>query len=152
MKGAISRPNHALTPGDVVTTDASAVCAMQVHGARKHISFPMQAAVLDEYGYTTPAQRHKYILNYLVPWGLGGACDEANIWPAAVRGTGFYQKIQAGHELRALACRGELSLRQAQTLRRATGTPRGCATWSLPAWPDGCPASAAGRRADTVSL
>jgi hypothetical protein len=31
----------------------------------------------------------------------GGAAVQANIWPAALRGTGFYQKLQTDHILRA---------------------------------------------------
>jgi hypothetical protein len=114
IKGGISRPDSKLTPGDVTTTDATTVCALPPHGVRNPISFSMQTAVFGEYGYTTPAQQHKYILDYLVPWDLGGALDEANIWPAAVRGTGFYEKIQTDSVLRELVCRRALSLRQAQ--------------------------------------
>jgi hypothetical protein len=114
IKGGVSRPNRKLTPGAVVTTDANVVCALPAHGARQPISFAMQTAVFDTYRYTTPAQQHKYILNYLVPWDLGGALDAANIWPAAVRGTGFYEKIQTDHVLRELVCRRALPLAQAQ--------------------------------------
>lgn len=114
IKGTISRPNRKLTPGDVTTTDATTVCALPTHGVRNPISFPMQTAVFGAYGYTTPAQQHKYILDYLVPWDLGGALVEANIWPAAVRGTGFYEKIQTDHVLRELVCRRALPLVQAQ--------------------------------------
>ena len=114
IKGGISRPDRNLSPGDVTTTDANTVCALPTHGVRNPIPFATQTAVFDEYGYTTPAQQHKYILDYLVPWDLGGALDEANIWPAAVRGTGFYEKIQTDHVLRELVCRRALSLQQAQ--------------------------------------
>jgi hypothetical protein len=116
IKAPISRPNHTLTPGDVVTTDTSAVCAMQVHGVHESTPSSIKAAVYKEYGYTDPLGQHKHILNFLVPWDLGGALDEANIWPAAVDGTGFHQKFQTDRELRALVCGGELSLRQAQHL------------------------------------
>jgi hypothetical protein len=116
INGPISRPNHAITPGDVVTTDTTAVCAMQVHGVRESIPSSIKAAVYAEYGYADPWGQHKYILNFLVPWDLGGALDEANIWPAAVYGTGFHQKFETDRELRALVCGGELSLRQAQDL------------------------------------
>lgn len=114
IKGGVSRPKAALTPGDVTTTDATAACALPTHGIRQPISYPMQLAVFGAYGYTTPAKQHKYILDYLVPWDLGGALDQANIWPAAVRGTGFYQKVQTDHILRNLVCRRTLSLPQAQ--------------------------------------
>jgi hypothetical protein len=114
IKGGISRPNRKLTPGDVTTTNANTVCVLPTHGVSNPMPYTTQVAVFDEYGYTTPAQQHKYILDYLVPRDLGGALDQANIWPAAVRGTGFYEKIQTDHILYEMVCRRTLSLTQAQ--------------------------------------
>lgn len=114
IKGGVSLPKAALTPGDVTTTDANVVCALPTHGVRNPMSYAVQTAVYAEYGYTAPAKQHKYILDYLVPVDLGGATDSANIWPAAVCGTGFYQKVQTDHILRDLVCRRTLSLTQAQ--------------------------------------
>jgi hypothetical protein len=42
------------------------------------------------------------------------ARGEANVWPAALRGTGFYEKVQTDHVLRDLICRRAISLMQAQ--------------------------------------
>jgi hypothetical protein len=114
IKGGISRPKRALTPGDVTTTDPNTVCTLLRHGVSNPIPPTMQTAVYDEYGYTTPGQQHKYILTYLVPVDLGGATDEANIWPAAVQGTGFYQKIETDGILRQMVCRDQISLTEAQ--------------------------------------
>lgn len=115
IKGGVSRPNPKLTPGSVVTTDTNAVCAMSAHGsANGSIPFSMQAAVLQEYGYTTLSQQHKYMLDYLVPIDLGGGTDEANVWPVAIKGAGFYQKVQTGHILHELVCRRSLPLTEAQ--------------------------------------
>jgi hypothetical protein len=49
-----------------------------------------------------------------VPYDLGGATTQANIWPAAIRGTGFYQKTQTDYILRQLVCRRSISLVTAQ--------------------------------------
>ena len=114
IKGGISRPKAALTPGSVVSTDTNTVCSLRIHGTRQPISFTMSTAVLDAYGYTTPSQQHKYILNYLVPIDLGGSTGASNVWPAAVKGTGFYQKIETNHVIRQLVCRRALSLTVAQ--------------------------------------
>ncbi len=116
IKGGISLPDPKLTPGAVVTADTKAVCSMRTHGVSRPIPSSIQTAVDDEYGYTTPVQQHRYILNYLVPWYLGGALDLANVWPAAIRGTGFYEKIQTDVVLRELVCQGELPLTEAQHL------------------------------------
>jgi len=114
IKGPVSMPRPALTPGAVTTTDANVVCNLSPRAKAPSMPFALQTAVFDEYGYTTPSAQHKYILDYLVPYDLGGAAVQANIWPAAIRGTGFYQKIQTDHILREMVCRRTITLAQAQ--------------------------------------
>jgi hypothetical protein len=36
------------------------------------------------------------------------------MWPAAFKGTGFFEKIQLDHVMRDMVCRREISLRAAQ--------------------------------------
>jgi hypothetical protein len=116
IKGGISRPNHSLTPGDVTTTDANAVCALSKHALHTSIPLATQTLVYNAYGYSNLVQQHKYIITYLVPQELGGAPDTANMWPAAIRGTGYYQEIATNSALRTLVCRREISLTDAQHL------------------------------------
>lgn len=112
--GGVSLPKSALTPGAVTTSDANVACNLPEHGPNRGIPAAEQTAVYDEYGYTAASQQRKFVLDYLVPLDLGGANDEANIWPAALRGTGFYEKVQTDHILRDLVCRRLISLAQAQ--------------------------------------
>jgi hypothetical protein len=113
ISGGVSRPKQALTPGAVVTTSTTEVCNLP---SRINISIPYstQTAVFDAYGYTSPAVQKKYNLDFLVPLSLGGSTAPANIWPAAIRGTGFFQKVQLDHILKDLVCRRFLTLAQAQ--------------------------------------
>lgn len=117
--GRVSRPSSALTPGAVTTTDANVVCNMPPHARVPSIPIATQTAVFTAHGCTTPASQHKYTLDYLVPYTLGGAPMQANIWPAAVRGTGFFQKNQTDHILRQLVCRRTISLALAQDSLKA---------------------------------
>jgi hypothetical protein len=114
VQGRVSLPSSTLTPGAVTTTDANTVCNMPAHAQAPGMPPPVQTAVLTAYGYTTAAAQHKYVLDYLVPYDLGGATTQANIWPAAIRGTGFYQKTQTDYILRQLVCRRSISLVTAQ--------------------------------------
>jgi hypothetical protein len=114
IRGRVSRPKRTLTPGAVTTSDANVICNMSPHTRAQAMPFAVQTAVYAAYGYTTPAAQHKYILDYLVPYDLGGVAVQANIWPAAVRGTGFYEKMQTDHILRQLVCRRSLTPAQAQ--------------------------------------
>jgi hypothetical protein len=112
--GGVSLPNSALTPGDVTTTDANVTCALPTHGVEQAIPLAERTAIYGEYHLSARSKQRKYVLDYLVPPDLGGTPVEANIWPAALRGTGFYEKVQTDHVIRNLVCRRAISLVQAQ--------------------------------------
>ena len=114
VQGRVSLPSSTLIPGAVTTTHANTMCTMSAHARAPGMPSPVQTAVLTAYGYTTAAAQHKYVLDYLVPYDLGGAATQANIWPAAIRGAGFYQKTQTDYILRQLVCRRSISLVTAQ--------------------------------------
>jgi hypothetical protein len=114
IHGGISLPNPRLTLGAVTTTSADDVCDVQSHTAAPALSAAVQTAVYSEYGDTSASAQHKHILDWLVPYNLGGADVKANIWPAAVAGTGFYQKTETDDILRQMVCRRDLTLAQAQ--------------------------------------
>jgi len=114
IHGGISLPNPKLTVGAVTTASANDVCDLQPHKAAPPVATAVQTAVYDEYGDTSPSAQHKHTLNWLVPYNLGGADVKANIWPAAIAGTGFYQKIETDDILRQMVCRRDLTLAQAQ--------------------------------------
>jgi hypothetical protein len=114
IDGGVSLPNIRLTPGAVATTNANVVCSLPKHGDGVGMPAAEQTAVYDAYGYVAVSQQRKYILDDLVPLDLGGAQVQSNVWPAALRGTGFYEKVQTDHILRDLVCRRLISLPQAQ--------------------------------------
>jgi hypothetical protein len=114
IKGDVSMPNSKLTPGAIVSTDTNYLCNMPAHSTAPELSASLQLQAYDEYGYTAQDANRKYILDWLVPYNLGGEDVLANIWPAAVRGTGFYEKIDTDTVLRQMVCRRELTLAQAQ--------------------------------------
>ena len=120
VDGQVSRPKASLTPGAVTTTDTDKICARSPHTSAPPIAPATQAAVLSAYGYpdngtaTATATQHEYVLDYLVPYDLGGATTQANLWPAAIKGTGFSQKTQTDDILHQLVCRRSITLVQAQ--------------------------------------
>jgi len=114
MSGPVSRPDLRLTPGAIATGDTAAVCRQRRRLGPPEISPASRAAVYREYGDTTSARQHDYRMDYLVPLNLGGAPVTANLWPAAIRGVGFYQKDQLDHIMHELVCQRSLTLAQAQ--------------------------------------
>jgi hypothetical protein len=113
ITGGVSRPRPALTPGAVVSTNTAALCSEPDH-SQGNAPASAQAAVFQEYGLTSPQIQKKFDIDYLVPLPLGGAQTIANMWPAALKGTGFFEKVQVDHVLRDLVCRRTITLRAAQ--------------------------------------
>jgi ABC-type transport system substrate-binding protein len=114
IKGGVSLPNPKLTPGAVTTTSTNIVCNMPPHSTVPGLSSSVQTDAYTEYGDTSQSAQRKHILDWLVPYNLGGTDVLANIWPAAIRGIGFYEKIDTDTILRQMVCRRELTLTQAQ--------------------------------------
>jgi hypothetical protein len=114
ITGGVSRPRHTLTPGAVASRQTARLCALPAHPPGSSIPAAKQAAVFREYGYARARVQSRYRIDYLVPPLLGGARTMANMWPAALKGTGYFQKAQLDHVLRDLVCRRSLSLRAAQ--------------------------------------
>jgi hypothetical protein len=113
IKGAVSRPNPHLTPGSVVNTSTQAVCELSSHSGFG-IPYISAQKVYAAYGDQKSSKQHKVKLDYLVPLDLGGGTGTSNIWPASLRGTGFYQKAETDHVLHDLVCHRALSLAEAQ--------------------------------------
>jgi glyoxylase-like metal-dependent hydrolase (beta-lactamase superfamily II) len=114
ISGGISFPKRALTPGAVTTADANTICNLPHRLPAPQIAPSVQLAVFRAYGYAAPAIQKKYILDLLVPVSLGGTSAQANIWPAAIRGTGFFQKQQLDHILKDMVCHRQVTLGDAQ--------------------------------------
>jgi hypothetical protein len=114
ISGGISVPRRTLTPGAVTPSSANTICNLPHRLPVPQIPISIQNAVFRAYGYLAPAVQKKYILDLLVPVSLGGSEVQANIWPAAIRGTGFFQKNQLDHILKDMVCRRSVTLVQAQ--------------------------------------
>jgi hypothetical protein len=114
INGGVSYPKKALSPGDVTTTSTNTVCNLAPAATSHPIPPSLQQASLDAYGYANPSVQNKYIVTFVVPLSLGGAMTQANVWPASVRGTGFFELIQLDHILKQQVCRRFLTLKQAQ--------------------------------------
>ena len=112
ISGGISVPKPTLTPGAVTTTSANTICDLPARLPAPSVPVAVKSAVYQAYGDT--ATQRKYILDLLVPASLGGAAVQANIWPAAITGTGFFQKIQLDHILKDMVCRRLVTLKHAQ--------------------------------------
>jgi hypothetical protein len=112
-------PNPTLTPGDVMTTDASIVCVSGYTATVRDVPLSEKKQVYAEYGVSYPQPTGAYEVDHFIPLELGGSNDIKNLWlePAAPI-PGFHQKDQYENYGHKQACDGEITLIEAQ--RRMT--------------------------------
>jgi hypothetical protein len=109
-------PDPTLTPGSVRTTDVNEICGLSTAGLR-HWSREPDDRVMREYGL--PAGPHPdYEVDHLIPLGVGGADDDANLWPEPRRSIEKEFPAELKDELewrlRELVCTERLDVRVAQ--------------------------------------
>ena len=113
-----SRPDPALTPGKVATTDVREVCATEdnLSYSRRHraTSHELKSWVFREYGIEPPQgyARTEWEIDHRIPLCLGGADEAANLWPQ--NRTTFPKKDRLEAHACREVCAGRLSLVEAQ--------------------------------------
>jgi hypothetical protein len=108
-------PDHAKTPGDVLTTDAAAIC---VHGYTKTVRDVPQAMkdqIYSSYGITDRKPR-EYEIDHLVSLELGGSNSARNLWPQSylTQPLNAHTKDKLENRMHKLVCDGQLDIRTAQ--------------------------------------
>ncbi|HKF46455.1 MAG TPA: patatin-like phospholipase family protein [Terracidiphilus sp.] len=110
-------PDPSCTPGAAaLNISVDIVC----HGStvdRRTITPEVRKQVFEAYGIQYPPPAQAYELDHLVPLGLAGSTDVANLWPEpASPKPGFREKDKVELMLRNQVCRGELGLVDAQRI------------------------------------
>jgi hypothetical protein len=115
----VPRPRADLTPGaaEPAVTQENLQQTICVSGYTKRLpKVPAEAkqSVFTAYNIKKD-KRDDYVIDQLIPLGLGGSNDVQNLWPVPKRGTnnvGAKDKVE--RKLRKLVCAGQLSLADAQ--------------------------------------
>jgi hypothetical protein len=109
-------PDPTITPGSVRTTDVAAICSSGTRELR-HWSRERDNWVMAEHGLP-PGPHPDFEIDHLIPLGLGGADDDANLWPEPRRSIetewNAERKDDLEWRLRDLVCSGQLDVRTAQ--------------------------------------
>jgi hypothetical protein len=108
-------PSPALTPGDVLTTDAKVVCTPGYTKTVRDVPQSVKNQVYRAYGITS----HKpgeYEIDHLVSLELGGSNSIRNLWPQSyvTEPQNAHVKDTLENVLHELVCSGKLSLKEAQ--------------------------------------
>ncbi len=108
-------PDPAMTPGDVLTTDATAVCQPGYAKSVRNVPQSVKNQVYRQYGVTS-RQPHEYEIDHLISLQLGGSNSIRNLWPQSfvTQPLNAYVKDRVENKLHKLVCAGKLPLEQAQ--------------------------------------
>jgi hypothetical protein len=92
---ASAYPNPTLTPGAVLTTNASTICAPGYASGVRDVSTATKEQVYAEYGVSYPQSPGAYEVDHFIPLEIGGSNDVKNLWLEPATPTpGFHQKDQ----------------------------------------------------------
>jgi hypothetical protein len=110
-------PDPSITPGAVRTTNIGEICNEGSTRTLRHWSRERDDRIMIEYGLS-PGSHPDYEVDHLVPLGIGGADDDANLWAEPRRSVepiwNAERKDELEWKLRDLVCSGQLDVRAAQ--------------------------------------
>jgi hypothetical protein len=108
-------PDPAITPGDVLTTDASVICVSGYSKSVRNVSNTIKAAAYKNYGISTH-EPGEYEVDHLISLELGGSNSITNLWPESylTEPLNAHVKDKLENRLHAMVCSGDLPLAQAQ--------------------------------------
>jgi hypothetical protein len=109
-------PNPSLTPGAVLTTDASTICTPGYASSVRDVSTATKEQVYAEYGVSYPQPLGADEVDHFIPLEIGGSNDITNLWPEPATPTpGFHQKDQFENFEHGQVCNGKISVAEAQS-------------------------------------
>ena len=113
---AYEYPNPSLTPGAVLTTDASTICVPGYAASVRDVSTATKKQVYAEYGVSYPQALGAYEVDHFIPLEIGGSNDIKNLWlEPATPAPGFHQKDQFENFEHGQVCDREITAAEAQS-------------------------------------
>lgn len=108
-------PDPQLTPGSVLTTDASVVCVRGYSKTVRNVPYSLKRQVYSAYGITSH-RPGEYEVDHLISLELGGADVFENLWPESYLTSPWnaHVKDRLENELHRRVCAGDMTLDEAQ--------------------------------------
>lgn len=108
-------PDPKLTPGAILTTDASKLCTLGYSSTVRNVSTATKKQAYAEYGLGYPQPTGSYEVDHFISLELGGSNDITNLWPEPASPTpGFHQKDQFENFEHEQICKGIITAQEAQ--------------------------------------
>jgi hypothetical protein len=109
-------PDHACTPGAVMTRDLDTICHTSTRD-RRFVPREVKLQAYAMYGISFPQPTGSFELDHLIPLELGGDNLVENLWPEpAEPRPGFHEKDKVENFLHKQVCSGAMSLAEAQRI------------------------------------
>jgi hypothetical protein len=109
-------PSPSLTPGAVLSTEASKICVSGYSSTVRNVSAATKKQVYAEYGVSYPQATGAYEVDHFIPLEIGGSNDIKNLWlEPASPSPGFHQKDQFEDFEHDQVCSGKISVQEAQS-------------------------------------
>jgi hypothetical protein len=108
------KPDPALTPGAVLTTDTPRVCQPDYAKSVRFTTLEMKKEVYKKYDMTW--EPGHYEVDHLIPLGIGGADTAENLWPESFHSGKWNAETKDRLEwkLHQLICARQLDIHEAQ--------------------------------------
>lgn len=108
-------PKPKLTPGDLLTTDASIVCQKGYSKSVRNVPVSEKRQVYAEYNTSYPQPQGENEVDHFIALELGGSNDIKNLWLEPANPVpGFHEKDKVENYLHNQVCSGNMSLEEAQ--------------------------------------
>jgi hypothetical protein len=108
-------PDPKMTPGDVLTKDATLVCQKGYSKGVRNVPIAEKKQVYAEYSTPYPQPQGTNEVDHFIALELGGSNDIKNLWlEPANPAPGFHEKDVVENYLHAQVCNGSMSLEEAQ--------------------------------------
>ena len=109
-------PNPTLTPGAILTTNASTICTPGYASSVRDVSTATKKQVYAEYSVSYPQPTGAYEVDHFIPLEIGGSNDLTNLWLEPASPTpGYHQKDQFENFEHDQVCKGSISAAEAQS-------------------------------------
>jgi hypothetical protein len=113
--GTSAVPDPGLTPGAVLTTDATKVCRAGYARTVRHVTEATKREVFRRYGIRCTACGKRYEVDHLISLELGGSNEVTNLFPQPYEPRpGAHEKDLVENWLHAEVCSGRMGLPEAQ--------------------------------------
>ena len=108
-------PNPKMTPGDVLTKDATLVCKKGYSKSVRNVPLAEKREVYAEYNTSYPQPQGANEVDHFISLELGGSNNIKNLWLEPANPTpGFHEKDIVENYLHAQVCNGSMRLEEAQ--------------------------------------